>query len=146
MRQATHCLAKKGFLPYSESKALTFGYLVDDKSYPGKTLLYVVNYPNRSKSEGSVFTLVLANSGGRQDFSIQNNARFVEPAGGRGDVSFVAPPLGGSWTQAHLVSAIRKIEKQPNLAISARDMRAVDSSADCEAYSDALPGQGEPKE
>ncbi len=128
-----------GFLPRTEAKELTFGYLLDEKSYPEKKLLYVVNYSNPSRPNGFVFTIFLSKSDNRQDFDIQNNARFTLSKDGNGGVSFAAPPLGGTWTREHLVSAIKQIEKQPRLTISAKDMLTISSSIGCEAYTDPQP-------
>ena len=92
-----------------------------------------------ARSNGSVFAVFLTTNGGREDFYIQNNASFVlskqEPIG----VSFVNPPLGGTWTQEHLASAIKRIEKQPRFTISVEKLLAVDSSATCESYTDPQP-------
>jgi hypothetical protein len=55
-----------------------------------------------------------------------------EPIG----VSFVSPPLGGTWTQEHLTAAIKQIEKQPSFSISVKDLLVVDPLADCESYAD----------
>jgi len=62
-----------------------------------------------------------------------------EPSG----VSFVNPPLGGTWTQEHLASAIKEIEKQPRFALSVKDLSAADPSLVCEAYTDPQPKKGE---
>jgi hypothetical protein len=137
VKQAAHCLAAKGFLPHADYKELTFGYLLDEKSYPDKKLLYVVNYQNSSRPDGFVFTIFLTKPDSRQNFDIQNNARFTRAKDGR--ASFVAPPLGGTWTRNHLVSAIKQIEKQPRLTILAKEMLTIGPSVGCEAYTDPQP-------
>ena len=139
LHRAAQCLAAKGFLPHTNATKLTFGYLLDEKPYPGKKMLYVVNYPNPSQPGGLVFTIFLTERDGRQNFNIQNNARFALSKGGNDGVSFATPPLGGTWTREHLVSAIRQIEKQPRLTILARGLLSVDSSVSCEAYTDEQP-------
>jgi hypothetical protein len=139
LHRAVHCLAAKNFLPPSKAAKRTFGYLLDEKSYPGKKMLYVVDYPNPSRPDGFVFTLFLTDRDGRQDFNIQNNARFTLSKDGNEGVSFAAPPLGGTWTQEHLVSAIKQIEKQPKVTISVKNLFAGDSSFSCEAYTDPQP-------
>jgi hypothetical protein len=118
---------------------LTLGYLLDEKSYPDKKLLYVVNYPNPSRPDGFAFTLFLTNPDSRQAFDIQNNARFTRAKNGSGRISFVAPPLGGTWTREHLVSAIKQIQKQPRLILPAKDMLTIGPSVGCEAYTDPQP-------
>jgi hypothetical protein len=141
LHRAAHCLADKGFLPHAKTTKLTLGYLLDEKSYPGEKMLYIVNYASPSRPDGFVFTIFLTERDGRQDFNIQNNARFMLSKGKDGDegVSFPAPPLGGTWTQEHLVSAIKQIEKQPKVTLSMKDLLAVDSSVSCEAYTDPQP-------
>lgn len=134
--RAAHCIATKGFLPPTKGRKMTFGYLLDEKSYPGKEVLYLVAYPNPSRLDGFVFTIFLTEHDGRSDFNIQNNARFTLSKDGNKEVSFATPPLGGTWTQQHLISAIKQIEKQPEVTIPVKDLFAVDSSVSCEAYTD----------
>lgn len=141
VKQAAHCLAAKGFIPNADLKELTFGYLLDEKSYPNKKMLYVVNYPNPSRLDGFAFTIFLTNLDSRQHFDIQNNARFTRAKNGSGSVSFVAPPLGGTWTREHLVSAIKQIQRKPRLTIPAKEMLTIGSSVGCEAYTDPQPKQ-----
>lgn len=139
LHQAAECLAAKGFLPHAKAAKLTFGYLLDEKSYPREKMLYVVNYPDPSRPDGLVFTIFLTERDGRQNFNIQNNARFTLSKSRNGEVSFPTPPLGGTWTREHLVSAIKQIEKQPRSTILAKDLLSVDSSVSCEAYTDRQP-------
>jgi hypothetical protein len=140
---AAQCLEAKQFLPSSKATTLTFGCFLDEKSYPGDRVIYVVKYAAPARSNGLVFAIFLTESDGHQAFNIQNNASFVlskdEPIG----VSFVTPPLGGTWTQEHLASAIKEIEKQPRFALSAKDLSAADASVVCEAYTDPQPKKGE---
>lgn len=139
LHRAVHCLATKNFLPPSKAAKRTFGSLLDEKSYPGKKMLYVVDYPNPSRPAGFVFTLFLTDHDGRPNFNIQNNARFALSKDADEGVSFAAPPLGGTWTREHLVSAIKQIEKQPKVTLSMKNLLAVDSSFSCEAYTDPQP-------
>ncbi|MFI5127031.1 MAG: hypothetical protein ACHQJX_09410 [Candidatus Acidiferrales bacterium] len=133
--RAAHCLAVKNFLPSSRAASRTFGYFLDEKSYPGQKVVYVVNYREPARSNGWVFTIVLTEHDGHQHFNIQNNARFVlskdEPIG----VSFVDPPLGGTWTQQHIAMAIKRIETRARFTLDSKDLLAA-SSATCEAYTD----------
>jgi hypothetical protein len=140
---AAQCLEVKQFLPSSKATKLTFGYFLDEKSYSPDRVIYLVNYAAPARSNGLVFAVFLTEHDGHQVFNIQNNASFVlsknEPIG----VSFVNPPLGGTWTQEHLASAIKEIEKQPRFALSAKDLLAADASLVCESYTDPQPKKGE---
>jgi hypothetical protein len=85
------------------------------------------------------FTIFLTEHDGHQVFDIQNNASFVLSKGGLHGVSFVNPPLGGTWTEEHLASAIKRIEKQPRYTISVENPLALDSSITCASYTDLQP-------
>ena len=141
---AAQCLESKKFRPSSEATKLTFGYSLDEKSYPGERVIYLVKYAAPARSNGLVFVIFLTEHDGHQVFNIQNNASFVlsknEPSG----VSFVNPPLGGTWTQEHLASAIKEkeIERQPRFALSLKDLFAADPSLVCESYTDPQPKKG----
>ncbi len=139
LHQAAHCLAAKQFLPPSRKGDRTFGYVLDEKSYPGERMLYVVEDPKPSRREGLVFTIFVTDHDGHRSLNIQNNARFTASKRSDEGVSFQNPPLGGSWTQEHLVSAIKQIEKQPRLAIPAKSMLTIGPPVDCEAYTDPQP-------
>ena len=141
--RAAQCLEAKKFLLSPNATKLTFGYFLDEKSYPNDKVVYVVNYPTPARSKGLVFAVFLSEKDGRQNFSVQNNASFVlsksEPSG----VSFENPPLGGTWTQEHLASAIKQIEKQPRFIIPVKELSSLDTSISCEAYTDPQRKRGE---
>jgi hypothetical protein len=118
---------------------MTFGYLLDGESYPGERVLYIVKYASPTRSNGLVFAVFLAERDGGQAFSIQNNASFVLSRSDPTGVSFVNPPLGGTWTQEHLASAIKKIEKEPRFQIAVKNLYAADPSCGCESYTDPQP-------
>jgi len=133
LRDATRCLAAKTFkIPSSHG----LGYLVDTKSWPGEKVLYVVAYTGQSRSEGYVYTIFLSQNAHRQIFNIQNNAKFVVNKRVPDGVDFVEAPLGGIWTQNHLVTAIKQIGRQLSLSLPASDLREPSSSAVCESYAD----------
>ena len=136
LTRAAHCLAVKHYLTSSKATALSFGYLVDEKSYPGQKILYLVNHTAPARSNGLVFMIVLTQQNGRQVFDIQNNASFVLSKDDIDGISFIDPPLGGTWTQEHLMSAIKRIEKQPRFTIPVKDLLTADSLTDCESYAD----------
>lgn len=136
LTQAAECLATKQFLPSSRAATLTLGYLLDEKSYPDDKVIYLVDYASPSESNGWVFAMVLTGNNGHQHFDIQNNATFVVSNKGFDGVSFVDPPLGGTWTQEHLASAIQQIEKQPRFTILKESLSTA-SSEGCRSYTDS---------
>lgn len=133
LQQAVRCLVTKGFLTTSGTGELKLGYLLDASSFPGKEMLYVVTFGHHRRKDGSIFTIFVNEDSGRQRFDIQNNAPFTFSR--NGSVTFNSPPLGGTWTQEHLVSAIKKIEKRPKIRYLHRIK--TDSSLICTAYTDS---------
>jgi hypothetical protein len=137
--RAAQCLASKQFLPPAKSSRMSFGYFLDEKSYPAERVLYVVNFAAPDRLNGLVFTVVLTEQDGIEGFDIQNNASFILSKKNTSGVDFVNPPLGGTWTQQHIASAIQQIEKQTRFTIQAAALASADSSARCEAYTDPQP-------
>ncbi len=139
--RAAHCLAVKNFLPSIPTRNRSLGYFLDEKSYPQEKVIYVVNYVRPDKSNGWVFVVFLTEHDGQKLFNIQNNARFVlskdEPIG----VSFVDPPLGGTWTQQHIAMAIKRIETRARFTIDDKDLLAAVPSTTCESYTEHLRSQ-----
>ena len=89
---AAQCLASRKFLPSSKAARLAFGYLLDQKSYPNQSVVYVVEYAAPARSNGWAYAVFLTEHDGHQVFNVQNNATFVlsksEPSG----VSFCKSP------------------------------------------------------
>ena len=133
---AAQCLEAKEFLPSLNATRLTFGYFLDEKSYAPAKVIYVVNYATPARSNGLVFAVFLSENNGYQKFNVQNNASFVLSKSELIGVSFKDPPLGGTWTQEHLASAIKQIEKQRRFTIPVTDLSSMDTSISCEAYTD----------
>lgn len=140
--RATHCLAVKNFVPMAPTASRTFGYFLDEKSYPGQKVIYVVNYSAPVRSNGWVFVIWMTEHDGHQHFNIQNNAGFVlaEHNFDYDGVSFVDPPLGGTWTQRHIAMAIKRIETRARFTLDDKDLSAA-NSATCEAYTDPQRSQ-----
>lgn len=138
--RAVHCLTTKDFVPPSPPASRTFGYFVDEKSYPGQKVIYVVNYAGPDKLNGWVFAIVLTEHADQQHFNIQNNATFVLSKRDFDGISFVGDgqPLGGTWTQQHIAMAIKRIETGSRFTLDAKDLLAANSAA-CEAYTDPQP-------
>jgi hypothetical protein len=137
---AVHCLALKNFVPPLPKASRSFGYFLDEKSYPGEKVVYVVNYAAPHRTNGWVFVVFLTEQNGHQYFNIQNNATFVLSKRGVDRVSFVGAgqPLGGIWTQEHIVMAIKKIETQTRFTLDKKDFLAAMPSVSCESYTDNL--------
>jgi len=121
------------FLPRTKASTLTFGYLLDAKSYPGEQVLYVVDYTEANHSGGVVFAVFFTLKDGNQVFNIQNNAKFTKKGD---DVEFVDPPLGGTWTQQHLISAIKQIELSQTVTTSTTDLITPAPTVHYESYAD----------
>jgi len=145
LREAAHCLAIKEQdwlgLQNSKATALSLGYVVDTKSYPGEEVLYLVDYTGHSRTEGLVFTIFLRRQDRRRIFDIQNNAKFVRSNKGDAEfrkegVTFVEPPLWGTWTQQHIARAIRRIERQPMFVVRIKDLLKPSALTQCESYAD----------
>lgn len=137
-RGAINCLIEKKFIHERNNSADSFGYIIDKTSYIGKSVIYVVHYPTRDKLRGVVFSVFLTQTGRSTIFNVQNNASFKIINGGN-EVVFVEPPLGGTWTQVHLVSAIRKIEEEAILTIRPSHSVSANPFETCEAYTDPQP-------
>lgn len=134
LRGAAHCLWAENFeLGKPGSSALTLGYTIDKKSYPGQTVMYVVSYTKQDRSKGLVYTIFITESDGKTSFNIQNNATFRRSKNG---VDFTGEPLGGVWTHQQLISAIESIAQQPTFTIGVVDAFATTHSTQCESYTD----------
>ena len=87
-------------------------------------------------SEGFVFTVFLSSKHGREGFNIQNNAKFRTSTRGWHGIDFVEDPLGGIWTQEHIVFAVKRIAKQPTVTVATEDVSVLPAGVNCEAYTD----------
>jgi hypothetical protein len=134
--QSAQCLVAKDFLPATKATALRFGYILDTKSYPGEKVIYVVDYTGSGRSDGVVFAILMTQKDGRQIYDIQNNARFVRSKDGEEGIDFVEPPLGGTWTQQHLVTAIKSIERLRTITVRASDLLRPTTGTVCVSYTD----------
>jgi hypothetical protein len=132
---AAQCLAAKDFLAPSKSITLSFGYLLDEKSYPGDKVIYIVEYTSSGRSKGMVFAVFLEQRDRREVFNIQNNATFVRSRSG---VNFTGEALGGVWTHQQLVSAIKRIERQPRFTVPTKNLATPSTPDNCESYTDNL--------
>ncbi len=135
LRNAAHCLVveKHDWLGLSKSKegVVTFGYIVDTKSYPGEKHVFVVAYAEKSK--GKVFDLKLQGGDSEQRFTVENNASFVSSTKG---VKFIDPPLGGVWTTELLQSAVKRISLRSKFTISVGELRNSSVPIECRSYAE----------
>lgn len=139
VRHAIQCLAAKDFVVPTK-RPQRFGYFIDETSYPGQRVIYLVNFRALGRPNGFVYAVFVTDKQGHQYFDIQNNATFVVSKD-LSDVEFTNPPLGGVWTQEHLTSAIKEIERRPRMVLSARSAFSRDPSLNCEAYTDPQLGR-----
>jgi hypothetical protein len=133
---AAQCLMAKQFLPRPKVKTQSLGFVVDERSYPGQRVLYLVDYAGPSRSDGLVFAVFLSEHSGHQTFDIQNNATFVLSRKDPEGVLFTGEALGGIWTHERLISAIKQIEKLPRYTVSTQDLVSTSPTKGCEAYTD----------
>ena len=133
LSDAARCLVDKTFLKPS---TLSLGYLETTKDWPGEEVLYVVSYTGPNRLKGFVFTIFVKQEDHHQVLYISNNAKFVRTNKSSGGVDFIEDPLGGIWTQEHLVSAIKQIEKNSILVIPIIEIPRDISSNYCHSYAD----------
>jgi hypothetical protein len=98
----------------------------------------VVSYTSPSRASGFVFTIFITKKNQRPVFNIQNNAKFIRTKKYPDGVNFIEDPLGGIWTQEHLVSAIKRIENQPQFEISEPELQQASALEGCHAYADSF--------
>jgi hypothetical protein len=135
---ATQCLLAKKFLPPPPPKteSLSFGSLVDEYSFPGKKVIYVVNFVSPSHPNGTAFEIFLEEEDTTTNFNIQNNARYELSSKEMSGVSFLDAPQGDASEEHPFASAIKKIANAPRTTILTKDLAPLDPSSTCEAYND----------
>jgi hypothetical protein len=135
---ATQCLAAKKFLPPPppHTEKLSFGSLIDEYSFPGKKVIYIVNFASPSHPNGIAFEVFIEEEDTGLSFNIQNNARFELSKKEMSGVTFIDPPQGGPWEEHPFASAIKKIADLPRTTILTKDLSPLDASSTCEAYND----------
>ena len=136
LERAAHCLAAKKLISISPAAPLSFGYLVDAKTDPGKKILYVVATPASNHSAGRAFAIFFRERRRRPLFDIQNGVTFLRSGD---EVSFVVPPAGGSAAEPPFVQAIQQIQRQPMVTIADTVLLAPANHLQCDAYTDSFP-------
>jgi hypothetical protein len=84
-------------------KTLALGYQTDNKTFAGGKYLYVVVFNSPKRDGGKVFDIRIKD---HHTYSIENNATFVSGPNG---IAFTEPPLGGTWAQNQLTTAVQQI-------------------------------------
>jgi hypothetical protein len=132
--RASQCLQAKGFIESPPStQNLLFGYFLDSISYPGKHVAYITQYTKPDRSQGFVYAVFYSVHNGHTFFDIQNNARFIRRKNG---IDFVDPPLGGEWTQQHLIEGIERAAKEPAVSITVKSLTVPLGASECRSYTD----------
>ncbi len=95
-----------------------------------------MDYTGFGRSDGLVFAILVTQKDGRQVYDIQNNAKSIRSKDAEEGIDFVEPPLGGTWTQQHLVTAIKSIERLRIITVPASDLLRPALGTVCVSYTD----------
>ena len=134
---ASQCLVAKKFLvPPPHAETLSLGSVIDEYSFPGKKVIYIVNFASPAHPNGSAFEIFIEEEDNGLSFNIQNNARYELSKKELSGVTFIDPPQGDSSEEHPFASAIKKIANAPRVAIAVKDLQPLDPSATCVAYND----------
>jgi len=135
LRGASHCLVVEDTdwfsVQKSHAKSVRVSYAIDTVSYPRENTIYVVAYADGGRASGKIFDLIYQQKGRKTIFDVQNNGSFTR-SGNR--IDFVDPPLGGVWTQAHLVRAITRAGLRPEVLFDVKELSATFPSVTCKSY------------
>jgi len=101
----------------------------DSSSYPGERHLVIVVM--RGDRSGEVFDTRLQREGGKQKFTIENNADFK--ATGK-LITFNNPPLGGVWTQDYLKRSINKSLVSRHWKLAVKSLQQPQVNILCRSY------------
>jgi hypothetical protein len=135
VEKASYCLGTKQFLEPSGKTTRTLGAFLDEKSYPGQMVLYLADYSNKSRAKGVVYTLFLTHKDGQDIYNIQNNAGFRVTRRSGDDIAFTSAPLGGVWTQAHLMAGIREAGRKTAFEVPVT-FGTKPEHVECQSYTD----------
>jgi hypothetical protein len=133
--QASQCLQAKNFIESlsPSTQNLLFGYFLDSISYPGKHVAYLTEYTRPDRSKGFVYIVFYSDHDGHFRFDIQNNAIFVRR---KHNIDFLKLPLGGIWTQQHVIEGIEYAAKNPPVAIPVKSLSVPMKADECRSYAD----------
>ena len=133
---AATCLASKKQLPAAAGTALSLGYWTDEKSYPGKKVLYVVATSGSNHSAGRVYSIFYSEYRHHQMFDIQNGTTFVQSADGKGTINYVVPPIGLADSEGAFTAAIHQLDGQPRYTVTGAELGGPMSHSTCKSYVD----------
>ncbi|MHB1937837.1 MAG: hypothetical protein ACYCOR_14790 [Acidobacteriaceae bacterium] len=136
LAHAAACLASKNQLPISGTTALSLGYWIDAKSYPGKKVLYVAATSGSNHFAGKVFSIFYSEWRHHETFDIQNGTTFVQLDHGKGAISFVVPPIGGEDSEGSFISAIQQLDGQPRFTVTGAEISGPMKHTTCKSFTD----------
>ncbi|WP_158820334.1 hypothetical protein [Granulicella sp. S156] len=135
LRGASHCLVVEDTdwlsVQKSHAKSVRVSYAIDTVSYPGERTIYVVAYADSGRASGKIFDLIYHQRGRKTIFDVQNNSSFLRSGN---KIDFVDPPLGGVWTQRHLIRAIRRAERRPEVLFDVKELSASSPGVICKSF------------
>ena len=133
---AGHCLATAHedwlHLKTEQPYELELGYVDDTRTYPGQTLLYVIDYTTPIHSEGMVFAFLMHGKESHRILRLQYKAGFRQSVDGSQQIDLVDPSFGGIWTQEQIVSAIHQVGFH-TYSIPVATLVNLSDPADCES-------------
>jgi hypothetical protein len=134
LERSAHCLVTAWLSPEDiKGDVLTASYTQAAKgSNEFGHAIYLVIYLSSDRTQGYIFDIGYKKQDGRWVLLLQNNAKFIRSGK---DVSFIDPPLGGTWTQEHLIKGIERIATQPTVSFRVQNLLKPDST-DCKSYAD----------
>ena len=88
-------------------------------------------YEGSGRAKGEMFDVVYQQKDRKTIFDVQNNGSFVRSGN---KIDFVDPPLGGVWTQAHLMRAIKRAGLRPEVLFDVKELSATFPNVTCKPY------------
>ena len=103
--------------------------VADNTSYPGHPHLIIAVYSNGTS--GQVYDVERSAKAGKKYLRIENNAAFSLV---NGEIVFDDPPLGGVWTQDHLVASLKRIMSRTQQSFMNSTLMAPQPNVVCSSY------------
>ena len=132
---ASHCLAVEDVdwlaVQRTHVKFVRMGYAFGIETEPGERHIYVIAYEGARRSSGKIFDVFYYKKGRKTLFDVQNNASFKWSGK---LVDFVDTPLGGVWTQTHLLTAVKRAGWRPVTQFSVKDLSKPNPDVTCRSY------------